>query len=128
MKLKTDIEIKALAKESAGEPLPDKDLIAQWKCYVGGYEKGYSQAQSQAQKEISSLREEVNFLKASNAKLEEARISHLEVNEKLQKENEELKEDIDWLLKAYYPKGKSEKMTILEFHNQCETIRRKWFK
>lgn len=45
MKLKTDIEIKALAKESAGEPLPDKDLIAQWKCYVGGYEKGYTQAQ-----------------------------------------------------------------------------------
>lgn len=35
--------------------------------------------------------EEINFLKATNAKLEEARVSHLEGNERLQKENEELK-------------------------------------
>lgn len=45
MKLKNEQEIKVLAKLSAGEPLPDSDLIAQWKCYIGGYEKGYTQAQ-----------------------------------------------------------------------------------
>lgn len=85
MRVKNEHEIKALAKESAGEPLPDKDLIAQWKCYVGGYEKGYSQAQQDLLSQASEGFEEwlVGYfaLEGSNDLIEDVNTQNIEYAE-----------------------------------------------
>lgn len=47
-------------------------------------------------------------------------------NEKLQKENEELREALDWVIKGYYPKSEKDSMTIGVFHTRCEEIRTKF--
>lgn len=124
MKLKTEQEVETLGYKIQGHPVTNhafiqgymqaqQDLLASasegFEEYIdymtsGGnyqvnrldlHEQTWQAAKLSQAKEISDLREEINFLKAANAKLEEARVNHLEENENLQKENEELKKQVE---------------------------------
>lgn len=57
---------------------------------VNSYSRDYVAERIWQTAKLSSA-EEINFLKATNARLEEARVSHLKESERLQKENEELR-------------------------------------
>ena len=87
--------------EKRSTPVAIKNIVLEiWQAATIASEKRIQEQRTTSlHRENQKLQEEINFLKAMNGRLEEARVAHLEDNEKLQEENKKLREDLNWATK-----------------------------